>query len=521
MKKRNRKHENRVKRLVILCAVWAVVISVATYAWFIGMKTVNVSTFDVSIAAVDSLYLSLDGEHWSDTVTINEGNYSTGSYTGNTNSWGGTGLIPMSSVGEINSSSSTLIMYEKGSLTATPGGYRLMASQVQNTSGTETNGYVAFDLFIKNLSGTAYYTDPAAGAAGNEEAIYLTPESEVTVASDGVAGTGIENSVRVAFASIGRVKADTSDVSTITGIACNGTGTVTGTCSRTAQIWEPNDTKHVANAISWYNTSCKVREGADLTLAEAYTSTACTAIVDGTAYPTYAVNSVINYTDKVDVYDGAVYNTYTATTKTTGQNAHDGKLTAFPYFTDTMKNQKGTNRPEFIYLAPNSITKVRVYIWIEGQDIDNYDFASLGRKISVSFGFTKERFYGSDVNYSNTNIYVETEDTVPVTGKTYYTKSGDTYTPVEGTLNAFAEGTKYYERKNLSDSSTNSTYKLTSDATPVEGKEYYTKSGETYTKVTGTLNAFVEGTDYYEKDSNNSYFNTNPAPNPPAQQQNP
>ena len=64
MKKRNKKHENRVKRLVILCAIWAVVISVATYAWFIGMKTVNVSTFDVSIAAVDSLYLSLDGEHW-------------------------------------------------------------------------------------------------------------------------------------------------------------------------------------------------------------------------------------------------------------------------------------------------------------------------------------------------------------------------------------------------------------------------------------------------------------------------
>ena len=37
-------------------------------------------------------------------------------------------------------------------------------------------------------------------------------------------------------------------------------------------------------------------------------------------------------------------------------------------------------------LAPNSITKVRVYVWIEGQDIDNYDFAAIGRKISVKFG---------------------------------------------------------------------------------------------------------------------------------------
>ena len=506
MKQRNRKHEKRVKRLVILCAIWAVVISVATYAWFIGMKTVNVSTFDVSIAAVDSLYLSLDGEHWADTVTINESNYNSGAYSGNTNSWGGTGLIPISSVGQINSSSSTLVMYEKGSLTATPGGYRLMASQVQNTSGTEANGYVAFDLFVKNLSGTAYYTDVAQGSAGNEEAIYLTPESEVTVASDGVAGTGIENSVRVAFASIGRVKADTTQVSTITGITCTDSEAVKGTCGRTAQIWEPNDTKHVQNAIEWYETSCKARTGADLTASSAYSDTACGEVKNGTAYSTYAVNSVIDYTDKVDVYDGAAYNGYT------GSTGEGGKLTEFPYFTDTMKNRKGVNRPEFIYLAPNSITKVRVYIWIEGQDIDNYDFASLGRKISVNFGFTKERFYGSDVNYDNSNIYVETEDTVPVTGKTYYTKSGDNYTAAEN-LTAFASGTKYYERKNLSDSSTNSTYVLTTDESPAAGKTYYTESNGVYTAVEN-LTTFTTGTKYYEKNTNNSYFNTNPAPNP-------
>ena len=51
-------------------------------------------------------------------------------------------------------------------------------------------------------------------------------------------------------------------------------------------------------------------------------------------------------------------------------------------------------------LAPNSITKVRVYVYIEGQDVDNYDFASLGAKISVNFGFTKERYTETDVNYT-------------------------------------------------------------------------------------------------------------------------
>ena len=66
-----------------------------------------------------------------------------------------------------------------------------------------------------------------------------------------------------------------------------------------------------------------------------------------------------------------------------------------------MKNLTGTARPTFMTLAPNSITKVRVYVYIEGQDIDNYDFASLGQKISVKFGFTKERLTGSDIGYNS------------------------------------------------------------------------------------------------------------------------
>ena len=53
-------------------------------------------------------------------------------------------------------------------------------------------------------------------------------------------------------------------------------------------------------------------------------------------------------------------------------------------------------------LAPNSITKVRVYIYIEGQDIDNYDFASIGKMISVNFGFTKERMEPEDIDYEGT-----------------------------------------------------------------------------------------------------------------------
>ena len=420
MVKENKKLTGRVRNLVVICTLAAIVLGASTYAWFIGMRTVNVSSFDVEIASVDSLLLSLDGETWDTTVAINKLNHKTVAYTGNTNNWGDPGLIPMSSIGEMDVAASRMKLFEKASLTATPGGYRLMASRVDNhnTDETEKRGYVVFDLFIKNFSGNQYI--PTLNTL-DEEAIYLNVDSAVTVAKagevagpdDGVEGTGIENSVRVAFAQIGRVKGTTTTPKTITDITCandgNGNpsviGEVTGIC-RTAQIWEPNDKLHVANAISWYNTACKLRKstGTDVTAIGSFATgetSNCKTVInnntvdineDGTPddTPTYAVSTDIRSSDNVDIYDGSRYNSYLGSSK----------LTSYPYFTDTAKIKTGTARPLFMTLAPNSITKVRVYIFIEGQDVDNYDFASIGKKISVKFGFTKERFEGSDIDYA-------------------------------------------------------------------------------------------------------------------------
>jgi len=403
MNKRNQKRTKRIKKMITVCTLSSIIFVAASYAWFIGMRTVNVSSFDVEIATTDSLLLSLDGKTWGTTVSINKDNFNTASYAGNTNTWGGKGLIPVSSIGEMDNTVSTMKMYEKASLTATHGGYRLMASRIHNYDKTnaegkiiEQDGYVAFDLFVKNFSGEQYIADLN---ELDEEAIYLTTDSEVTVASTGVANTGIENSVRVAFAQIGRVSGKTTDVNTITGISCSSDSAVTGIC-RTAQIWEPNDKAHVTDAISWYNASCKTRKstGTDLTLEASYnTDTACASISNGNAYPTYAIKKEIASSDNVDIYDGTAYNTYTESVYSTDNT--NGLLYEYNYFTDTEKMYEGTARPTFITLAPNSITKVRVYIYIEGQDIDNYDFASIGKKFSVKFGFTKERFTEEDFNY--------------------------------------------------------------------------------------------------------------------------
>ena len=398
MPKENKKRIRRVRNLIIICALTAIVLSVSTYAWFIGMQTVNVNSFDVKIAATNSLLLSLNGEDWSTEVDISESTLNNVSYAGHTNNWGGPGLIPMSSVGNMDATVSRMKLFEKASLATTKGGWRLLASRVANYTGTyyttnaiEQDGYVVFDLFVRNFSGNQYIADLD---LLDEEDIYLTTDSTVKVSAAGVANTGIENSVRVAFTQIGRVSGVVTDPDVITGITCSSDATngVTGIC-RNAQIWEPNDTAHVNNAISWYTTSCLKRTGSVVTNDSSYSGN-CYAVENGKSYPTYAVTDDIAHDDNIDIYDGASYNSYTKSSL----------LYSYPYFTDTMKNLTGTNRPTFMKLAPNSITKLRIYIYLEGQDVDNYDYASIGKQITVNFGFTKERYVESDINYNGPTL---------------------------------------------------------------------------------------------------------------------
>ena len=419
----NKKRKKKVTSLALICTITIILLVTSTYAWFIGMRTVDVESFDVEIAAIDGLSLSLDGRHFSESLKVSEAQQ----YDDNTNVWAENGLKPVSTIGKINTDSATLQLYEKASLTPTDGGYRLLASRVPNydkkvvgevTTYPEAEGYVAFDLFIKNLSGKQYYGGKV--DYNNEEAIYLTNDSTVTVAKDGVENTGIENSVRVAFAQIGRTKAVPNTASddeqnalaaTAIKLGCTGeTDDITGICdSRLATIWEPNDRQHTKAAIDNYNVSCKHRNDATSYGEEG----TCKDVVDGFAYPTYVISKEINYRknedgepydpeEVVDVYDGPAYNGYSTHIGTADVTNADETtaLKTVDTFTDTKKLSTGVERPEFFRLAPNSVTKVRVYIYIEGQDVDNFDLASIGKKISVKFGFTKQRFNEDDIEYT-------------------------------------------------------------------------------------------------------------------------
>ena len=58
MQKNEKENTIRLRGLVVICSIITLVLIVATYAWFIGMRTVDVSSFDIEIASTDTLLLS-------------------------------------------------------------------------------------------------------------------------------------------------------------------------------------------------------------------------------------------------------------------------------------------------------------------------------------------------------------------------------------------------------------------------------------------------------------------------------
>ena len=386
--KQQKRRIRKICLLILSITITGIVLIVETYAWFVGISTVNVDNFQVSISGEDGLELSLNASNWSSsTLTIDSNAVTTGlnsTYSSHKNKWiaAGGSMIPVSSSGDIDTNTSRLKLFGKGSLASTQGGYRLVSSQISNGT-TEDEGYIAFDLFIRNGTKDAY---DATYDADADEAIYLSRGNNSTVTFDsagsGDANYGVENSIRIAFAQIGRVKSGTADT-TVQGITCTGNATVTSLCTNAGTtIWEPNDTAHKTNLINYYNLACKQKTGA----TTYNTSNNCGTLANGTFFPTYTVKKNIATSNNVDIYDGSELNGYTSSI---GSNLF---LVGTDTFTDTEKNRQGDARPVFMRLAANSITKVRVYIYLEGQDVDNYDLITKGKQIKIKFGLTKDKF---------------------------------------------------------------------------------------------------------------------------------
>ena len=327
MEKRNSKKRKKSKKIfiaILMILFTGVILTASTYAWFTANKTVTVSEIDVNVTTSEGLQISTDASTWK--TVISNDDITGVTYPGNTNQLPKeTATIkPTSTIGEIDGTTGFMKMFVGTVESNDAGDYILTATQSIETKSTTTGDFVVFDLFFQ--------TNAAA-------TIYLTSSSSVKASKT---ATGIQNAARVGFVVQGHAAAGT-DADTIRALKNDGTGSVK------AIIWEPNNDVHTAAAVKH-------------------------------AFDVYIINTQQEGAPKL-AYKGVKANINKAANIPLNPDDASG---AADYFADVTPNISTTadgiptGKYERVFDLESGVTKVRIYMWVEGQDVDCEDNASGG-----------------------------------------------------------------------------------------------------------------------------------------------
>lgn len=319
------KSKKRRKWLLLSILFTAILLIATTYAWFTANRVVSVDALNVHVQADGGFEVSTDAINWGQIVTTEDIMNASRNYANSVNQIPSQ-LNPSSTGGVVSNGKLELFKGEATNTRSTD--YILVANRSIETSsfGEESNGdFITFDLFFKTSS---------------PKDLYLSSNSKITYL--GEKSVGIENAARVAFLNEG-VSGDNASVAQNLNNASE------------AIIWEPNYDIHteygVKNALNVYGLN---------------TSTA-----GAQPLPYYGVISDIATSDNVLITEA-------------NSNRHPNFFRSVNANIKTTSNN--TNNNELISLSAG-ITKLRIYMWLEGQDVDCEDNASYG-DISFQLEFT-------------------------------------------------------------------------------------------------------------------------------------
>lgn len=342
------KRKNDLKSSIILLLLLLLLLISATYAWFTANQTVRIDTINVHIEAQNGLQISTDAANWKS--IIDNVDITTNAYTGNKNQLPAS-MEPVSTIGEVTTDGRMKMFYGTSAPDEADGGkYKLSAVEEEyegakddgQPADTGTRRYVAFDIFLKADAETPLQL----GLGSN---VMMTPTSVVTGNTD----KGIKQASRVAFCVLGNKPSGTaaSDIVNIAG----------GTDS---YIWEPNANWHTSAA----NEHAKSNYGVTTDLK-----------LDGTESPV-AYNGIKAPISTPVELDSTDTNYFAGVTPDyiTWSNAAADKMTDGDATTELTEDKMVD-----IFTVQAGVTKVRVYMWIEGQDYDCENTAS-GTDISYN-----------------------------------------------------------------------------------------------------------------------------------------
>lgn len=336
---------SRKAKLVFLVTFFiGVLLSVATYAWFSASLNVKVKFFDVKVSTETGLFISLDGINFSDSVDISHDTIITDLkrlYPNHTNQWANTGLWSVSSNGIPNPNSDKFAMYNgsMGKYTdkARKGIRFVHTTLIPENESSDWNQYVAFDIFLKNVSGSPKKDNLYIGRTTYIDFDDTADDETREKMQD------IFNTMRMGIVKIGETSLK-ADVNTIQNLQCNGQ------CM--SVIYEPNSLKHNEESI-------EAASALGISLA------------DNTYVPTYGVIAEGTYLDHKSGFINSGVN-----------------LDTEHFALQNTIFESDFTRP--IFQIPNGITKCRVYVWIEGQDVDALEVHSEGAPVALNLDLEKD-----------------------------------------------------------------------------------------------------------------------------------
>lgn len=331
MKKNELREKRRRRKLLIailMILFTGVLLSTSTYAWFTANKTVTVEKIDVNVAAENGLQLSVDGTNWKPVITNADIDAAINTYTKAVNQLPKVtnSIVPTSTIGEVDATTGFLKMFT-GAVETSDDHYILTAERTTETNTSNSGSFIAFDLFFRTTTDTP---------------IYLTDSSSVSNISG---PNGLQNAARVAFLLSGN---------TTTGAALADIQGMKAADNTGLYIWEPNYDVHTAAAVK------NATDNYQITTTES----------NGSLLSYVGVKAPIDADDDVRL------------------NSKDSNFFAsvVPKITSPAAGIASTAYAKAFDLKAG-ITKVRIYMWIEGQDVDCENDAS-GSSVSFNVQFS-------------------------------------------------------------------------------------------------------------------------------------
>lgn len=343
-KERQKRRKRKILLALLLLLLTGAVLSTGTYAWFTSNKTVTVDDITVNVASSNGLQISANAIAFTPVISNTDiTGAKTNGYGGAVNviPSGSSTLAPVSTIGEIDTNNGFIKMY-RGEITADGASFVLSTERSEEDPDvTNAGDFIAFDIFLQVVSPSQ---------------VYITSNSNV--AADGVS-SGIENAARMAFVYEGFAPIGSAPA-IIQGLKATNTTFTNGNNVQesTVKIWELYNDTHtssgVENGVRYY-----APHDADVATMNVGTGNA--------ALTYYGVNSVF-------------------TNQPIGTTVADYVTQMNPTWNTPSTGIPTTTYEPFYYLNAG-INKIRVYMWVEGQDIDCEDNAS-GGSIVYSLQFS-------------------------------------------------------------------------------------------------------------------------------------